>query len=266
MNTPDEIKKTVKDKYAKIAEGSSNQSCCGTSSCSTDSEVFNIVLDDYKNLDGYLPDADLGLGCGLPTEFAGIEKGDTVIDLGSGAGNDVFVARIETGEEGKVIGIDMTAEMIEKAEKNKAKSGFTNVEFKLGELENIPVEDNTADVVISNCVLNLVPDKKRAFSEMYRIIKPGGHFCVSDIVIHGEITEELRESAALYAGCISGALKEEEYLADIAEAGFTNVEIKKSKQIFLPASMLSKYLSAAGIKDYYENMKGVYSITVTGVK
>jgi ubiquinone/menaquinone biosynthesis C-methylase UbiE len=265
MKNPDEIKQVVKDKYSDIAKGEET-GCCSSSCCGSDTEIFNISLDEYKDMSGYVPEADLGLGCGLPTEYAGINKGDTVVDLGSGAGNDVFVARSITGEEGKVIGIDMTEEMIEKANRNNIKLGFNNVEFKLGDIESIPLEDNTADVVISNCVLNLVPDKAKAFSEIYRILKPGAHFCVSDIVIKGEMTEEMQRSAELYAGCISGALKEEEYLGTINSSGFTNVEIKKSKKIFLPDEMLRRYLSEEALKEYHSKMKGIFSITVTGVK
>ncbi len=266
MNTPDEIKKTVKEKYAQIAKSPDDTGCCSSSCCGSDSEIFNIKLDDYANLKGYMPEADLGLGCGLPTEFAGIREGDTVVDLGSGAGNDVFIARNETGPFGKVIGIDMTREMIDKAEKNKVKLGYTNVEFKLGDIENLPVEDNTVDVVISNCVLNLVPDKKKAFSEIFRILKPGARFCVSDIVIHGEIPEELSKSAAMYACCISGALKEDEYISIINVTGFRNIEIKKSKQILLPDTLLAEYLTKEGMDEYHRKMKGIFSITVTGEK
>jgi arsenite methyltransferase len=243
MNNSEEIKQVVKDKYSKIAEGQSS-GCCEPSCCGgSEPEVFNIMIDEYNDIKGYVPDADLGLGCGLPTEFAGIKKGDVVVDLGSGAGNDVFIARAETGEEGRVIGIDMTEEMIAKAEKNKAKTGFSNVEFRLGEIENIPLEENTADVVISNCVLNLVPDKDKAFSELHRILKPGGHFCVSDIVIHGDLPAEVQRSAELYAGCVSGALKEEEYLSIISKNNFKNIEIKKSKKIALTDELLNSYLS-----------------------
>src|SRR4051812_13812939 len=177
METNDQTKELVRQKYSEIAlqDKETNQSsCCGSGCCST--EVYNIMADDYTQLDGYNPDADLGLGCGLPTQFAQIKKGDIVIDLGSGAGNDCFVARAETGESGKVIGIDMTPAMIEKARENAEKMNFNNVEFRLGEIEKMPVTANTANVVVSNCVLNLVPDKGRAFCEINRVLKPGGHF------------------------------------------------------------------------------------------
>src|SRR3989338_2079512 len=180
------IKQTIKEKYGEIAKQSKEQnesSCCGAGGCSTvDYAVFS---ENYNQLEGYVPDADLGLGCGLPTAFALIKKGDTVLDLGSGAGNDCFVARALTGETGKVIGVDMTEVMIAKARENAEKLNFNNVEFRLGDVESLPIGGNRIDVVISNCVLNLVPDKEKAFAEMYRVLKPGGHFSVSDVVLKG---------------------------------------------------------------------------------
>ncbi len=265
METSNELKKVVKEKYAEIATATVNKGCgCG---CNSSKVIdYNIMKDDYTNLNGYVAEADLGLGCGLPTEFAEIKKGDIVLDLGAGAGNDVFIARAIVGEEGKVIGLDMTEEMIEKANKNKAKLGYENVEFKLGEIEEMPLEDNLVDVVVSNCVLNLVPDKRKAFSEIYRILKPGAHFCVSDIVIKGQLNPELKKSAEMYAGCVSGAVQQEEYLQMISEAGFNNVEIKKVKTIELPEDILKNYLSDEGIKEYKENLKGIFSITIVGYK
>ena len=273
METPEEIKKVVKEKYAEIALATSKSSCCEptkeTSCCGPSNKkviAYSMINDDYSKLDGYVAEADLNLGCGLPTEFAGIKKGDTVIDLGSGAGNDVFIARSIVGDEGKVIGLDFTEEMLVKANKNNEKLGYKNVEFKLGEIEQMPFENNLADVVVSNCVLNLVPDKKKAFSEIYRVLKPGAHFCVSDIVIKGELNPELRKSAVMYAGCVSGALQQEEYLNTILQSGFENVEIKKTKRIILPDDLLKNYLDDEGIKSYKENVKGIFSITVVGYK
>ncbi len=269
MKTADDLKNVVKEKYGKIAKTSPQSGCCGTSSsCCGDSSNVEIVMigDEYKKLDGYVADADLGLGCGIPTEYADIKKGDTVVDLGSGAGNDVFVARAIVGEKGKVIGIDMTEQMIEKANENNSKLGYNNVEFRFGDIEAMPLEDNIADVIVSNCVLNLVPDKVKAFNEIYRILKPGAHYCVSDIVVQGEMSEELKHSAAMYAGCVSGAIKQEEYLKIIEEAGFKNIEIKKSKRIDLPDELLNKYLTDQGIAEYKKNMKGIFSITVVGYK
>lgn len=273
MNSDQEIKNLVKEKYAEIALATSKQSCCSSSdetpccgSSGSKTVTFSMIGDDYSKLDGYVVEADLNLGCGLPTEFAGIKKGDTVIDLGSGAGNDVFIARSIIGESGKVIGLDFTEEMLLKANKNNEKLGYKNVEFKLGEIEQMPFENEIADVVVSNCVLNLVPDKKEAFSEIYRVLKPGAHFCVSDIVIKGELNPELRKSAAMYAGCVAGALKQEEYLDIIKQSGFQNVEIKKSKRIDLPDDLLKNYLNEDGIKSYKENVEGIFSITVVGFK
>lgn len=261
-----ELKKIVKEKYGQIAVQTNKKGCgCG---CSDSSKIvdYTIIKDEYNNIDGYLPDADLNLGCGVPTEYAGIKKGDVVVDLGSGAGNDVFVARSLTGDDGKVIGIDMTEEMIEKANKNKEKTGAKNVEFLFGEIEDIPLDESTADVVISNCVLNLVPDKIKAFSEINRILKPGGHFCVSDIVIKGELPSGLKSSAEMYAGCVAGALQQDDYLSAIKNAGFNNIEIKKAKDVGLPDEVLKEYLSDEEIKEYKEKEIGIYSITVVGYK
>ncbi len=267
------IKKVVKEKYAEIALATDKSSCCGStgeSSCCGASDnnpvTFSMIGDDYSKLNGYVSEADLNLGCGLPTEYAGIKKGDTVIDLGSGAGNDVFIARAIVGDEGKVIGLDFTEEMIERANKNNEQLGYRNVEFKLGEIEQMPIEDNLADVVVSNCVLNLVPDKKKAFAEIYRILKPGAHFCVSDIVIKGELNNELKESAEMYAGCVAGALDQDDYLNIIEQSGFKNVQIKKSRRIDLPDELLRKYLGDEEINSFKKNVEGIFSITVIGFK
>jgi ubiquinone/menaquinone biosynthesis C-methylase UbiE len=224
------------------------------------------MQDNYNGIKGHVKEADLGLGCGVPTEYAGIKEGDTVVDLGSGAGNDVFVARAIAGDKGKVIGIDFTPQMLDKANRNNEKLGYTNVEFKLGEIENIPLDDSTADVVISNCVLNLVPDKVKAFAEIYRIIKPGGHFCVSDIVLKGELPAELKKSAEMYAGCVAGAVQQDKYLEIIKKSGFSDVEIKRTKTTDLPDETLKSYLNDDQIKDFRENRTGMFSITVTGNK
>jgi len=261
------VKEIVKEKYGEIAKSSS--SCCGPSSCcgSTNEIVgYTVMNDEYTHLEGYVADSDLSLGCGLPTEFAGIKKGDTVIDLGSGAGNDVFVARAIVGEEGKVIGVDMTKEMIEKAEQNNSKLGYSNVEFRFGDIEDLPLADNLADVVVSNCVLNLVPDKQKAFSEIYRTLKPGAHFCVSDIVVKGELPPELKKSAEMYAGCVAGAIQQEDYLAIIKEAGFINTEIKKTKVIELPDDVLLQYQDKDQLQSYKSSGVGIFSITVVAEK
>lgn len=262
IETSTEIKKMVKDKYSQIAEN--NSGCCSNSCCSSSENDYSIFAEDYTSLDGYIKDADLNLGCGIPTEFTNIKKGDAVVDLGCGAGNDVFIARALVGDEGKVIGIDMTEKMIEKAKSNNLKLGYNNIEFRLGEIEDIPLKDNFADVVVSNCVLNLVPDKSKAFSEISRILKSGGHFCVSDIVLQGEISDELRKDASLYAGCISGALQKNDYIKKIEDAGFSNIEIKKEKKLELPEDLLEQYPSE--LNDFNGNNKGIFSITVLGYK
>ncbi|MDP3682818.1 MAG: arsenite methyltransferase [Ignavibacteria bacterium] len=268
MQTENEIKEIVKEKYGEIAKQSS--SCCGPTSCcgTADGKIvgYTVMKDEYTHLDGYVADADLGLGCGLPTEFAAIKKGDVVVDLGSGAGNDVFVARAITGDEGKVIGIDMTKEMIDKANANNAKLGFKNVEFRLGDIEAMPLNNSIADVVVSNCVLNLVPNKQKAFAEIYRVLKTGGHFCVSDIVIKGELPENLIKSAEMYAGCVAGAIQQDDYLNIISTTGFTNTEIKKTKVIDLPDEILREYLSEAELTAYRQSGVGIFSITVTANK
>lgn len=268
MKEPQDLKKAVRDKYNTIAIESDTKGCCSPQGCgcSDDPSEYITFADDYTGQEGYLQEADLGLGCGLPTEFAGIKKGDTVLDLGSGAGNDVFVARALIGETGKVFGLDVSEEMIAKAEKNKAKLGFDNVEFRLGDIEEMPFESESVDVIISNCVLNLVPDKDKAFAEIYRVLQSDGHFCVSDVVIKGTWNAELRESAELYAGCVAGALDQEKYLTIIRDTGFTNVEVRKSKPISLPEDLLRTYLDEKGIEQYKKQVQGVFSITVTGYK
>jgi ubiquinone/menaquinone biosynthesis C-methylase UbiE len=263
MKNNDELKNIVKEKYGQIAVLNNNNCGCG---CSKTVE-YSVIQDDYDGIKGHVAAADLGLGCGVPTEYAGIKEGDTVVDFGSGAGNDVFIARSITGETGKVIGIDFTPAMIQKAEKNNEKLGYKNVEFKLGEIENIPLENSTADVVISNCVLNLVPDKTKAFSEIYRILNTGGHFCVSDIVLKGELPAELKKPAEMYAGCVAGAVQQEEYIAIIKKTGFRNIEIKKTKRTELPEEILKNYLNPDQIKEFREKkVTGIFSITVVGEK
>jgi len=267
MNKAEELKKIVRDKYAEIAnqDKAVNQaSCCGAGEVS--SEVYNIMTDDYSEVEGYKAEGDLGLGCGLPTQFAKIAKGDTVIDLGSGAGNDCFIARYETGETGKVIGIDFTPEMITKARRNSDSLGFNNVEFREGDIDNMPVGDNIADVIVSNCVLNLVPDKEGVIAEIQRVLKPGGHFSISDIVLVGDLPEALQKDAELYAGCVSGAIQRESYLGMIKKAGFQNITIQKEKPIHIPIDILSKYLSANEIESFISGDSGIFSISVFAAK
>ena len=267
MNSNEEIKEMVKQKYAEIAlqnQDTNASSCCGSGGCSTD--VYNIMTDDYDHLEGYNPDADLKLGCGLPTEFAKIKKGDYVVDLGSGAGNDCFVARAETGETGKVVGIDFTPEMIEKARNNADKLGFNNVEFRLGDIENIPLMSNVADVVVSNCVMNLVPNKPKAFAEVQRILKPTGHFSISDIVLVGDLPEKIKNAAEMYAGCVASAIQMEDYLKIIENSGFKNITLQKKKPIIVPDDILKNYLNEEEIQQYKDSTTRIYSITVYAEK
>lgn len=267
MQTHEEIKEMVRQKYSDIAiqEKSSNAgSCCGPNGCST--EIYNIMSDSYENLEGYHPDADLGLGCGLPTEFAKIKPGDIVLDLGSGAGNDAFVARNITGPSGKVIGVDFTETMIQKARINAEKLNFHNVEFRYGDIENLPVSDESIDVVVSNCVLNLVPNKNQAIKEIFRILKKGGHFSISDIVLTGTLPEGLQTAAEMYAGCVAGALQKDSYLDIIRQCGFTNITIQKEKAILIPEDILKNYLNASQLGAYLNNKDIIYSITVYAEK
>ncbi|MCC7298732.1 MAG: arsenite methyltransferase [Bacteroidia bacterium] len=267
MQNNNDLKELVKQKYSEIAlqdKETNAASCCGAGGCST--EVYNIMTDDYSSLDGYNPDADLALGCGLPTEFAKIKAGDVVLDLGSGAGNDCFVARHETGETGKVIGVDFTPAMIEKARLNAEKLGFHNVEFRLGDIEALPVGAETVDVVVSNCVLNLVPDKEKAIAEIFRVLKPGGHFSISDVVLKGELPSQLKEAAEMYAGCVSGAVQKDKYLNMIFMAGFQKLAIQKEKSIVIPDDILKNYLTHTEIQAYRNSESGIYSVTVYAEK
>lgn len=267
METNEQIKEMVKQKYSEIAlqdKDTNAASCCGAGGCST--EVYNIMSENYDELNGYNPDADLGLGCGLPTNFAKIKKGDTVVDLGSGAGNDCFIARAETGETGKVIGIDFTEAMIEKARANSEKLGFNNVEFRQGDIEKIPMTANVADVVVSNCVMNLVPNKAKAFAEVFRILKPTGHFSISDIVISGDFPEKIKTAAEMYAGCVAGAIQKEDYLDIIKNSGFKNIVLQKEKPILVPDDILRNYLSDEEIEHYKNSSTRIYSITVYAEK
>lgn len=267
MKNAEELKQLVKDKYSEIALQSKTEnetSCCGAGGCST--VDYAVFAEDYTKLGGYNADADLGLGCGIPTEFAQIKEGDTVLDLGSGTGNDCFVARALVGEKGKVIGVDMTEIMIDKARENAEKLNFNNVEFRFGDIENLPIGGNRIDVVISNCVLNLVPDKEKAFAEMYRVLKAGGHFSVSDVVLKGDLPGNLKNDAEMYAGCVSGAIQLDDYMNIIHRAGFVEVSNQKEKLVVLPNEILSKYLSPQEIEAYNKGEFGIFSVTVYGQK
>jgi SAM-dependent methyltransferase len=267
MKTEAEIKELVRQKYSEIAlqdKATNESSCCGAGGCST--EVYNIMTDDYTDLKGYNPDADLGLGCGLPTQFALIKKGDVVIDLGSGAGNDCFVARAEAGENGKIIGIDFTDAMISKARNNAETLGFNNVEFRQGDIEHMPITSNSADVVVSNCVLNLVPNKDQVFKEIFRVLKPGGHFSISDVVLVGKLPDKLKNEAEMYAGCVSGAIQKETYLELIQINGFKDLRIQKEKPIIIPDDILQNYLTAEELYEFKSGNTGIFSISVFAVK
>ncbi|MBK9716317.1 MAG: arsenite methyltransferase [Saprospiraceae bacterium] len=267
MKNSEEIKQVVREKYSEIAQQSKTQnasSCCGVGGCN--SVDYTIFSDDYSQLAGYHEGADLGLGCGLPTEFAQIKTNDTVVDLGSGAGNDCFVARSFTGPAGTVIGIDMTQAMIVKARENATKLGFDNVQFRLGDIEELPLQNNIADVVVSNCVMNLVPDKSKAFAETYRILKPGGHFSISDVVLEGALPLGLQQAAEMYAGCVSGALQKTDYLDIIKQAGFTNISIQKQKSVIVPDEILLEYITTDQLHEFKNAQTGIFSITVFAEK
>jgi arsenite methyltransferase len=267
MENQENLKELVKQKYAEIAlqdKETNETSCCGSGCCTT--EVYNIMSEDYNELEGYNPEADLGLGCGLPTTFAKIKKGNVVVDLGSGAGNDAFIARYETGESGKVIGIDFTPAMIEKARKNAELRGFNNVEFRQGDIESMPLTSNVADVIVSNCVLNLVPNKDGVIKEIFRVLKPGGHFSISDIVLVGSLPPNIQNAAEMYAGCISGAIQKQVYLELIEQNGFVNTSVQKEKQIIIPNDILSNYLSPEEMEKFSESSTGIFSVTVYAEK
>ena len=267
MQTEEQLKEIVRKKYSEIAlqdKETNMSSCCGAGGCST--EVYNIMSEDYTTLNGYNADADLGLGCGLPTQYAQIKKGDVVVDLGSGAGNDCFIARHETGETGKVIGIDFTPAMIDKARSNAEVRGFNNVEFRQGDIESMPITANTADVIVSNCVLNLVPNKDAVIKDIYRGLKPGGHFSISDVVLVGALPEGLRKDAEMYAGCVSGAIQKEVYMELIHANGFEQVTIQKEKAIIIPDDILINYLSADQIAAFNNGASGIFSVTVFAKK
>jgi ubiquinone/menaquinone biosynthesis C-methylase UbiE len=263
-----DLKELVKSKYSAIARQSkteNEQSCCGVGSCCGEVD-YTIFSESYDKEKGYNPDADLGLGCGIPTQYAGISAGLSVLDLGSGAGNDCFVARALVGSGGKVTGLDFTDEMILKARMNNSKLGYTNVKFTKGDIEDMPFEDNQFDVVISNCVLNLVPDKNKAFSEINRVLKPGGHFCISDVVIKGELPEKLKNDAEMYAGCVSGAIDLKIYLGIIENQNFKAITIHKEKLIDIPDSILINYLNDSELSEFKNGYTGIFSVTISAKK
>ncbi len=219
-----EIKEFVKKRYTKIAKKEDSSCSCCSSGADLINEQAKAAGYSAKELKSIPEEAVFGLGCGNPTALAEIQEGETVLDLGSGGGIDVFLAANKVGDEGKVIGVDMTPDMIETAIKNAQTGGYTNVEFKLGEIENLPIEENTIDVIISNCVINLTPDKNKAYSEVYRVLKPGGRILVSDLVTEGPIPHEIRKSFQAWSECVGGAMEKQDYLNTIKKAGFKEVE------------------------------------------
>lgn len=264
METKD-LKGLVRDKYSRIAvENKKSTCCCGPDRDS--SEIYNIQTGDYSTLEGYEKDADLGLGCGLPTQYAGLQPGHTVVDLGSGAGNDCFVARAEVGETGRVIGIDFSEPMIARARANAEKRGFANVDFRQGDIEEMPVGGNSADVVISNCVLNLLPTKDKIFPEIFRVLKPGGHFCISDVVLIGDLPEGIKQAAEMYVGCVAGALPKNEYMDKVLDAGFKQMDVVKETPIRIPDEILGQYLTPEELEKFKADGDCIYSVTVTARK
>jgi arsenite methyltransferase len=268
MRSEDEIRTLVRERYGAIVREGTN--CCAPASCGCDSEMapdgLNVIGDGYAGVAGHLAEADLNLGCGVPTRHAALALGETVLDLGSGAGNDVFIARHEVGPEGRVIGVDMTPEMIAKARANASKLGYDNVEFRLGEIERMPIESGSVDVVISNCVLNLVPDKASAFAEMFRVLRPGGRFCVSDIVATGELPPPVRDAAGLYVGCVAGAMPEADYLALLGRVGFERVHVAEARPIAMPNDALAPQMDAEELAAFRASGVILKSATVLGSK
>ena len=265
----DQLREVVRSKYAEIARkqpAADSASCCGSGCCAGAETGVNMIGDAYVGVSGYVAEADLGLGCGVPVGHAGLRPGQTVLDLGSGAGLDAFVARAEVGADGHVIGVDMTAEMIAKARANAQQSGYRNVEFRLGEIEHLPVLSDSVDVVISNCVLNLVPDKRRAFAEIFRVLRPGGHFCVSDIVASQALPEWIQGIADAYAGCVAGAIPREDYLRIIEESGFSEIDVAAERRIHVPAELISQSLTPAQRAEADRQDLHVLSVTVKAVK
>ena len=268
MTNDEQIRTLVRERYGSIAQG--GMTCCAPEDCGCGKEMapdgLNVIGDAYRDVAGRVEAADLALGCGVPTRHAAIRRGETILDLGSGAGNDVFIARHEVGPEGLVIGVDMTPEMIARARGNAAKLGFANVEFRLGEIERLPVEAATIDLVISNCVLNLVPDKARAFAEMFRVLRPGGRFCVSDVVATGQLPPGVQAAVGLYVGCVAGAIPEGDYLGLLARTGFREVEILAATPIDLPDEALRPHLDAGAIAEFRASGATLRSVTVRGTR
>jgi len=239
------IKKIVRDGYAKAV--TQNTSCCSTHSCCGGKDqaknISKIVGYSDSEMNAVPEGANLGFGCGNPVAIASLKEGDTVLDLGSGAGFDAFLASPKVGKTGLVIGVDMTPEMIEKARANAKKGNYTNVEFRLGEIEKLPVDNSSVDVIISNCVINLSPDKHKVFEEAFRVLKPGGKLMVSDLVLVKELPKAIKESVEAYVGCLAGAIKKDEYLKFLTIAGFQ--EVKIISQSYYPMDAIFDILKIA---------------------
>ena len=261
----DEIRQQVRDSYAEVAEASNSGSSCGeASSCcgvSDDTAINTLVSTrlgySQGDLDAVPEGADMGLGCGNPRAIASIQPGETVLDLGSGGGFDCFLAAAETGEQGKVIGVDMTPDMISKARANAARGKYSQVEFRLGEIENLPVADAMVDVIISNCVINLSPDKARVFAEAFRVLKPGGRLAISDVVASTELPQSIRDDLQLYSGCMAGASQVSELEAMLADAGFENIRIAPKDE---SRDFIKDWAPGRGVEEY------VLSATIEAVK
>ncbi len=266
-NDDQAIKDMVKENYAKIANQTkevNTATLCGISGgcCNIDLTIF---AEDYSKFDGYVENADLGLGCGVPTSSINIKEGDVVLDLGCGAGNDCFIARNKVGTSGKVIGLDMTPEMLKKAWINTDKAGYNNVEFRFGEIENMPISNNIIDVIISNCVINLVPNKKKAFEEIQRVLKPQGIFSISDMVTTKDLPDYIRKAAEMYAGCVAGAVTKDDYLKIIETCGF-NFSVVKEKEIVIPEEIMLGLLKKEEYDEFVKSGSKILSITVVGQK
>jgi len=276
MSKKEELKKAVREGYAKIAKskntccGPDHSCCCGSGD--TAQEISKRIGYSEEEIKMAPEGANLGLGCGNPVAIASLKEGEIVLDLGSGAGFDCFLAAQKVGEKGRVIGVDMTPEMVESARKNALKGGYKNVEFRLGEIENLPAADNFVDAIISNCVINLSPEKDRVFKEAFRVLKPGGRMIISDIVLLAELPEVIKNSIEAYLGCIAGAIKKDEYLRIIKSAGFQKVKILEetsySIDLLKDDSALEMMIGKMNIssEELIDAFKSVISIKVYGVK
>lgn len=270
-----QIKEKVRERYARVAvEGTSccstQNSCCGGGSVQ---EISQLLGYSQEELSQVPEGANLGLGCGNPVALAALQEGQTVMDLGSGAGFDCFLAARKVGAKGKVIGVDMTPEMVQKARENAKAGGFENVEFRLGEIEHLPAPDNSVDVIISNCVINLAPDKAQVFREAFRVLKPGGKLLVSDIVLEGELPEAIRNSVAAYIGCVAGAMQKEDYLKAMEKAGFQDVRVVEQTGFSLDylahdptVAAVAESLSVTPREELAKAAEAVASVRVQAIK